>query len=165
MCHPNVVSELKIFSNLYEWGFFLVLSCCCPNYQRGYKCDVGEGLIGTLFILQIVHEYGKFSSLKSRIVRSRSVSHSELGLGFAYNKDALKCLLCRYAYHRSAWLVAGKADPPPPRRLYVHPDSPFTGDQLSKQAGFISNPVLIKGLSREICHRVWIRPFESLFRK
>jgi len=39
----------------------------------------------------------------------------------------------RYAYHRSSWLVAGKADPPAPARLYVHPDSPFTGDQLRKQ--------------------------------
>ncbi|CAL4117654.1 unnamed protein product, partial [Meganyctiphanes norvegica] len=39
----------------------------------------------------------------------------------------------RYAYHRSSWLVAGKADPPPPYRLYAHPDSPFTGDQLKKQ--------------------------------
>ncbi|UYV81174.1 H15 [Cordylochernes scorpioides] len=40
----------------------------------------------------------------------------------------------RYAYHRSSWLVAGKADPPPgPPRLYLHPDSPFTGDQLAKQ--------------------------------
>ncbi|XP_071958269.1 T-box transcription factor TBX20-like [Antedon mediterranea] len=39
----------------------------------------------------------------------------------------------RYAYHRSSWLVAGKADPPLPRRLYIHPDSPFTGDQLLKQ--------------------------------
>ncbi|XP_023215038.1 T-box transcription factor TBX20-like isoform X1 [Centruroides vittatus] len=39
----------------------------------------------------------------------------------------------RYAYHRSSWLVAGKADPPSPPRLYVHPDSPFTGDQLKKQ--------------------------------
>lgn len=39
----------------------------------------------------------------------------------------------RYAYHRSSWLVAGKADPPAPSRLYVHPDSPFTGDQLRKQ--------------------------------
>jgi T-box protein 20 len=39
----------------------------------------------------------------------------------------------RYAYHRSSWLVAGKADPPAPVRLYVHPDSPFTGDQLRKQ--------------------------------
>lgn len=39
----------------------------------------------------------------------------------------------RYAYHRSSWLVAGKADPPMPTRLYVHPDSPFTGDQLCKQ--------------------------------
>uniref|UniRef100_A0A2L2YHK1 T-box transcription factor TBX20 n=2 Tax=Parasteatoda tepidariorum TaxID=114398 RepID=A0A2L2YHK1_PARTP len=39
----------------------------------------------------------------------------------------------RYAYHRSSWLVAGKADPPSPSRLYLHPDSPFTGDQLKKQ--------------------------------
>jgi len=39
----------------------------------------------------------------------------------------------RYAYHRSSWLVAGKADPPLPTRLYLHPDSPFTGDQLLKQ--------------------------------
>ncbi|XKL61072.1 hypothetical protein PGB90_008129 [Kerria lacca] len=39
----------------------------------------------------------------------------------------------RYAYHRSCWLVAGKADPPAPNRLYMHPDSPFTGEQLRKQ--------------------------------
>ncbi|XP_070387083.1 T-box transcription factor TBX20-like isoform X3 [Dermacentor albipictus] len=39
----------------------------------------------------------------------------------------------RYAYHRSSWLVAGKADPPSPARLYAHPDCPFTGDQLRKQ--------------------------------
>ena len=32
----------------------------------------------------------------------------------------------RYAYHRSAWLAAGKADPAAPGRFYVHPDSPFT---------------------------------------
>ena len=39
----------------------------------------------------------------------------------------------RYAYHRSAWLVAGKADPAPPHRLYQHPDAPFSADQLKKQ--------------------------------
>ncbi|KAI1309476.1 T-box transcription factor TBX20 [Halotydeus destructor] len=39
----------------------------------------------------------------------------------------------RYAYHRSSWLVAGKADPPSPNRLCTHPDAPFTGDQLRKQ--------------------------------
>nr|XP_054770841.1 T-box transcription factor TBX20-like [Lytechinus pictus] len=42
----------------------------------------------------------------------------------------------RYAYHRSSWLVAGKADPSLPPRLSRHPDSPFTGEQLLKQ--FIS---------------------------
>lgn len=39
----------------------------------------------------------------------------------------------RYAYHRSCWLVAGKADPPPKRQLYTHPDAALTGDQLMKQ--------------------------------
>lgn len=39
----------------------------------------------------------------------------------------------RYAYHRSAWLVAGKADPPPPPRLHAHPDTPFTFEALTKQ--------------------------------
>ncbi|OQR66966.1 T-box protein H15-like [Tropilaelaps mercedesae] len=39
----------------------------------------------------------------------------------------------RYAYHRSCWLVAGKADPPSPNRLYQHPDSPYAADQLRKQ--------------------------------
>ena len=39
----------------------------------------------------------------------------------------------RYAYHRSSWLVAGKADPPAPARLHIHPDSPFNGEQLKKQ--------------------------------
>jgi T-box len=39
----------------------------------------------------------------------------------------------RYAYHRSSWLVAGKADPPPPARLYSHPDTPLGADALRKQ--------------------------------
>src|SRR5207237_6999890 len=39
----------------------------------------------------------------------------------------------RYAYHRSSWLVAGKADPPSPNRLCIHPDAPYSGDQLRKQ--------------------------------
>ena len=39
----------------------------------------------------------------------------------------------RYAYHKSSWLVAGKADPPSPARIYLHPDAPFTGEQLRKQ--------------------------------
>lgn len=39
----------------------------------------------------------------------------------------------RYAYHRSSWLVAGKADPPVQSRLFVHPDGPFSGESLFKQ--------------------------------
>ncbi|XP_022901419.1 T-box transcription factor TBX20-like [Onthophagus taurus] len=39
----------------------------------------------------------------------------------------------RYAYHRSSWLVAGKADPPAPSRMYAHPDSPFSGEHFRKQ--------------------------------
>uniref|UniRef100_A0A1I8GBI0 T-box domain-containing protein n=3 Tax=Macrostomum lignano TaxID=282301 RepID=A0A1I8GBI0_9PLAT len=40
----------------------------------------------------------------------------------------------RYAYHRSAWTVAGRADPEAPLRCFLHPDGPFTGEQLMRQA-------------------------------
>ena len=39
----------------------------------------------------------------------------------------------RYSYGDSAWFVAGDADPPPPRKLFVHPESPFSGEHLMKQ--------------------------------
>lgn len=39
----------------------------------------------------------------------------------------------RYAYHKSSWQAAGKADPPSPTKLFLHPDGPFTLDQLKRQ--------------------------------
>ncbi|KAK6967615.1 hypothetical protein BgiMline_027449 [Biomphalaria glabrata] len=36
---------------------------------------------------------------------------------------------CRYKFHNGKWTVAGKADPEMPRRCYIHPDSPCTGEQ------------------------------------
>ncbi|XP_070760015.1 T-box transcription factor TBX3-like [Enoplosus armatus] len=44
---------------------------------------------------------------------------------------------CRYKFHNSRWLVAGKADPDMPRRMYIHPDSPAAGEQwMSKVVNF-----------------------------
>jgi len=41
----------------------------------------------------------------------------------------------RYAYHRSSWVVAGKADPAHAgRQVYRHPDSPLSGRQLAAQS-------------------------------
>lgn len=39
----------------------------------------------------------------------------------------------RYAYHKSSWTQAGKADPPSPTKLFLHPDGPFTLEQLKRQ--------------------------------
>ncbi|XP_048857437.1 T-box transcription factor TBX2-like [Brienomyrus brachyistius] len=36
---------------------------------------------------------------------------------------------CRYKFHNSRWMVAGKADPEMPKRMYIHPDSPASGEQ------------------------------------
>ncbi|XP_022667376.1 T-box transcription factor TBX6-like isoform X3 [Varroa destructor] len=36
---------------------------------------------------------------------------------------------CRYKFHNSRWMIAGKADPEMPKRMYIHPDSPATGEQ------------------------------------
>jgi hypothetical protein len=37
----------------------------------------------------------------------------------------------RYKFHNSKWMVAGNADPEMSKRLYVHPDSPATGDSYN----------------------------------
>ncbi|KAJ8795652.1 hypothetical protein J1605_002414 [Eschrichtius robustus] len=39
----------------------------------------------------------------------------------------------RYAFHSSAWLVAGKADPTTPGRVHFHPNSPAKGAQWMRQ--------------------------------
>ena len=44
---------------------------------------------------------------------------------------------CRYKFHNSRWMIAGKADPEMPKRMYIHPDSPATGEQwMSKVVSF-----------------------------
>ncbi|KAI9543731.1 hypothetical protein NQZ68_008778 [Dissostichus eleginoides] len=44
---------------------------------------------------------------------------------------------CRFKFHSSRWMVAGKADPEMPKRMYIHPDSPATGEQwMSKVVNF-----------------------------
>jgi len=44
---------------------------------------------------------------------------------------------CRYKFQNSCWLVAGKADPEMPKRMYIHPDCPSTGEQwMSKAVSF-----------------------------
>ncbi|KAK7448741.1 hypothetical protein BaRGS_00040081 [Batillaria attramentaria] len=64
---------------------------------------------------------------------------------------------CRYKFHNGKWMVAGKADPEMPKRMYIHPDSPSTGEQwmqkivtfhklklsnnISDKHGFISHQI------------------------
>jgi hypothetical protein len=44
---------------------------------------------------------------------------------------------CRYKFHNNRWVVAGKADPEMPKRMYVHPDSPLSGEQwMSRTVSF-----------------------------
>uniref|UniRef100_A0A8C5RRE6 T-box transcription factor 18 n=1 Tax=Laticauda laticaudata TaxID=8630 RepID=A0A8C5RRE6_LATLA len=39
----------------------------------------------------------------------------------------------RYVYHSSKWMVAGNADSPVPARVYIHPDSPASGETWMRQ--------------------------------
>lgn len=36
----------------------------------------------------------------------------------------------RYVYNNSSWSTSGKAEQVPPKRFYLHPDSPFSGSQV-----------------------------------
>lgn len=72
-----------------------------------------------------------------------SAQAADLGLGLGPSpKDKYHVLMdilpydhkrYRYAYHKSSWQQAGKADPPSSPRLFLHPDGPFTADQLRRQ--------------------------------
>ncbi|RTG80593.1 uncharacterized protein DC041_0005736, partial [Schistosoma bovis] len=35
----------------------------------------------------------------------------------------------RYKFQNGKWTIAGKADPEPCRKPYIHPDSPTTGEE------------------------------------
>lgn len=66
----------------------------------------------------------------------------------------------------SRWMVAGKADPEMPKRMYIHPDSPSTGEQwmqkvvsfhklkltnnISDKHGFVSIFLLLSVLGKGI---------------
>lgn len=67
-------------------------------------------------------------------------------------------IISSFAFN-SRWLVAGKADPEMPKRMYIHPDSPSTGEQwmqkvvsfhklkltnnISDKHGFVSSQTLL----------------------
>ncbi|CBY43353.1 unnamed protein product, partial [Oikopleura dioica] len=44
----------------------------------------------------------------------------------------------RYVYHSSKWMVAGTADNPVPPRVYIHPESPQTGESWMRQNSLVS---------------------------
>ncbi|PAA53581.1 hypothetical protein BOX15_Mlig027737g2 [Macrostomum lignano] len=51
--------------------------------------------------------------------------------------DVVPCDENRYKFHSGKWTVAGKADPEPAKRMYIHPDSPAAGEQwMSKVISF-----------------------------
>ncbi|XP_041092452.1 T-box transcription factor TBX2b isoform X1 [Polyodon spathula] len=71
---------------------------------------------------------------------------------------------CRYKFHNSRWMVAGKADPEMPKRMYIHPDSPATGEQwmakpvafhklkltnnISDKHGFVSTSTILNSMHK-----------------
>lgn len=74
---------------------------------------------------------------------------------------------CRYKFHNSRWMVAGKADPEMPKRMYIHPDSPATGEQwMSKVVTFhklkLTNNISDKhGFVSAFYTFLWPPPFPS----
>ena len=62
----------------------------------------------------------------------------------------------RYAYHRSSWLVAGKADPPLAARLHQHHDSPLTGEQLARQTVSFEKLKLTNNLLDKSGHVIYV---------
>ena len=108
-----------------------------------FFASIGELVLpfGPNFLILELHSFTRFFFwLCSRMFPTIRCSFSGFqdflfGQKFAILLDVVPCdsKRYRYAYHRSSWLVAGKADPPPPRRQYLHPDSPFTNRYVMYQ--------------------------------
>ncbi|CAG0878907.1 unnamed protein product [Cyprideis torosa] len=114
-----------------------------PMLQEKYK---GEDMVRVRCFLETKELWDKFHELGTEMIITKTgrrmfpiIRVSFTGIRPDQRYSVLMDIVpvdnkrYRYAYHRSSWLVAGKADPPAPPRLYPHPDSPFVGDQLKKQ--------------------------------
>lgn len=68
----------------------------------------------------------------------------------------------RYKFHNSRWIVAGKADPEMPKRMYIHPDSPTTGEQWMQKVVSFHKLKLTNNISDK--HGlVSVQPLSSIF--
>uniref|UniRef100_A0A0R3S2M5 T-box domain-containing protein n=1 Tax=Elaeophora elaphi TaxID=1147741 RepID=A0A0R3S2M5_9BILA len=86
-----------------------------------------------------MHGHGSFTGDKVRIFPAFKVRLSGLDKRSKYIllMDIVPADECRYKFHNSRWMVAGKADPEMPKRMYIHPDSPATGEHwMTKGANF-----------------------------
>nr|AHA51345.1 T-box domain-containing protein [Euplokamis dunlapae]AHA51346.1 T-box domain-containing protein [Euplokamis dunlapae]AHA51347.1 T-box domain-containing protein [Euplokamis dunlapae] len=68
-----------------------------------------------------------FPALKTK------VSGLDPNLKYVFLVDIVPADDCRYKFSNCEWVVAGKADPEPPKRMYVHPESPSTGAHWMKK--------------------------------
>ena len=66
-----------------------------------------------------------------------SLSCLDKRLKYALLVDIVPVDDCRYKFHNSRWVIAGKADPELPKIMYIHPDSPATGEHwMNKPVSF-----------------------------
>lgn len=70
---------------------------------------------------------------------------------------------CRYKFHNSRWMVAGKADPEMPKRMYIHPDSPATGEQWMSKVVTFHKLKLTNNISDKHGFVSFIAPFNKIF--
>ena len=98
---------------------------CCTDCGNMVLCP--PVCLGCIFFNEPPH-YNQYNNIKLCII------HIKLFM----NVRSFVCLtslplLCRYAFHSSSWLVAGRGDASPPGRVHFHPDSPARGAQWMKQ--------------------------------
>ncbi|KAI5091319.1 T-box 2a isoform X1 [Silurus meridionalis] len=70
----------------------------------------------------------QFHQIGTEMVITKSGSSLDRRASYVLLMDMVSSDSCRYKFHHSSWTVAGKADPDMPKRMYVHPDSPASGE-------------------------------------
>ena len=103
------------------------------EWSAGYHCF--REFFKSVWILILYTLNLKSKSLNFRLKREPVLSEAtelEIPRKQQSTNRALS-LPSRYVYHSSKWMVAGNADSPVPPRVYIHPDSPASGETWMRQ--------------------------------
>ncbi|CAL8101433.1 unnamed protein product [Calicophoron daubneyi] len=136
------MEELPQLPDFKQASSSFVLPSKDGSQSMGFQIESNEGVGENRPKVELVDKllWDKFHAQGTEMVITKSgrrmfppfkvkVSNLDRRAKYIVLMDIISMDDCRYKFHNNMWMIAGKADPEMPKRMYIHPDSPSTGEQ------------------------------------